>query len=354
MKKFILTALLPFIGGSVITAAEKQEYYSITVNNNTSYEWVLEWIDDFDSGKIDEAVWTKIPTLESNNPDWRKNMSTYDGCFEFRDGNIVLKGIINPGEDITGDRRTYLTGGIYTLDKKFFPDGKIEVRAKYGSAQGAWPAIWMMGENRAVVGWPDCGEIDLMEHLNYEDIFYQTLHTPYTQAGNRTDPVSAVIVPINKDIYNVYGAELGKDTVKVLLNDSITMSYPRTGAAGQFPFDQGYFLLIDMQIGGSWVGAATGAGLPVEMEVDWVKFYKKQKKGGDISVYNGSTPLKPGDKVRKGEKITVMVNPAEGCAIDQLIINGKDVSGNLKNNKYTFKAGQNDSISASYKFIENR
>ena len=109
--------------------------YVVTIENEYTKDYVLDWEDDFNDRRLDESVWSRIEPYESGNPDWRKNISTYDGCFDIRDGNMVLRGIKNPGESITGDTRTYLCGGIESWGKKSFKNGRIEIRAKTTSAQ---------------------------------------------------------------------------------------------------------------------------------------------------------------------------------------------------------------------------
>ncbi|MEG1574380.1 MAG: glycoside hydrolase family 16 protein, partial [Bacteroidales bacterium] len=267
-----------------------------------------------------------IEPLPGENSDWRKNLSSYEGCFGFSDSNIVLKGIENSSDStITGETRKYICGGIQSRDKKNFTNGRIEVKAKFSSAQGAWPAIWMMPKS-CPDGCPIYAEIDMMEHLNYENIAYQTLHTNYTFNVSKENPLSHVTPDIDKNVYNIYGAEMGEDTVKLTVNGKVTMVYPRNGAKDQFPFNQEFFLIIDMQLGGSWVGEVTGKDLPVEMLIDWVKFYKKEESGGHITVYNGEAPIKSGDCAQKGDKITIKVEPITGYEVNNILINGRDIT----------------------------
>ena len=83
---------------------------------------------------------------------------------------------------------------------------------------------------------------------------------------------------IHPDRYNVFAVEMYPDSLSFFVNDVHTFTYPRirTQKEGQFPFNQPFYLLIDMQLGGSWVGAVNPKDLPVEMEVDWVRFYQRK------------------------------------------------------------------------------
>lgn len=234
--------------------------------------WTLVWEENFDGPEFDESVWTKIPRGGS---DWNDQMSLNDACFEMRDGKLVLKGIVNP--DTETDSLPYITGGLYTKGKKSFHRGRVEVRAKMQDARGAWPAIWMMPA--AKCKWPSGGEIDIMERLNGDSIAYQTVHSDYTyRLKMGMNPPQGSTGPINPDDFNVYAVEMYQDSLVFFINDNRTFCYPRieTDKEGQFPFDQPFYLKIDMQLGGSWVGPVHLEDLPVEMEVDWVRFYQKK------------------------------------------------------------------------------
>src|SRR5690606_18261357 len=229
----------------------------------------LVWEENFDQEAFDPSVWSKIPRGKS---DWQNMMSDSDSCYAMIDGNLVLKGIVNKPEFGLDDTSQFLTGGVYSKDKKSFHNGRLEIRAKLKGARGAWPAIWLLPENGH---WPDGGEIDIMERLNSESKAYQTVHSYYTVRLNETHPPKSSTGPINADDYNVYAVDLRADSLRFFINDIHTFTYPRidTDKQGQYPFDQPYYLLIDMQLGGSWVGSVYPEDLPAEMWVDWVRFY---------------------------------------------------------------------------------
>ncbi len=233
-------------------------------------QWRLVWEDDFDGG-IDTASWSKIPRWH---PEWAQKMSDDPRCYEVREGNLVLRGIAN---DDPADSVAYLTGGLYTKGKRAFHGGRLEIRARLHGARGAWPAIWLKPFEEARYPWPTGGEIDIMERLNYDTIAYQTVHSHYTHTLGLDDvPPHGATAPIRPDDYNVYGVEMWPDSVVFRINGRRTFAYPRieTDREGQFPFDKPYYLLVDMQLGGSWVGAIDPADVPVEMEVDWVRYYR--------------------------------------------------------------------------------
>lgn len=238
-------------------------------------EWELVWSDTFDrSETLDSTKWTRIPRGGS---DWNRHMSLREDLVEIKDGKMVLWGVANDRPD--EDTARFITGGVWTKETYSYKYGKIEIKAKLESATGAWPAFWMLGATNVHGGYPHNGEIDLMEHLNYDSIVYQTVHSHYTlNHGIKDNPVSGGIGRIDPDGWNTYGMEWTADSMVFLVNDKKTFSYPRieTELDGQYPFDEPFYLLIDMQLGGSWVGAVDMEQLPVKMEIDWVKIWQQK------------------------------------------------------------------------------
>lgn len=235
--------------------------------------WRLVWEENFESERMDWSVWSK--TVRGT-ADWADTQSADERCYGFRNGNLILRGIIN--DDLEADTARYLTGGVVTQGKKAFAfPGRIEVRARLQAATGAWPAIWLLPSDPAV-RWPQGGEIDIMERLNYDGFVYQTVHSNYTYVlGHRDEPANYSTMEIDPEGFNTYGVDVFRDSVVLYVNGVRNFSYPRVPDAadtlGQFPFFQPMYLLIDMQLGGSWVGETDPEDLPVEMEVDWVRYY---------------------------------------------------------------------------------
>lgn len=229
----------------------------------------LVWHDDFKT--FDESRWSKI----SRGPaQWRKYMSSSDSLYDIDEGKLILRAMANDGLD-PSDTAEFLTGGVYTKGKFTVDFGKVEVRAKLEAGKSVWPAIWMLPQDGV---WPDGGEIDIMERLNHDDFVYQTVHSAYTHTpGNKNNPKSSVTARIRPDTYNVYGVEIYPDSIMFYVNGEKTLTYPRveTGADPdfQYPFGSPYYILMDMQVGGNWVGPADAVDLPVEMTIDWIRTY---------------------------------------------------------------------------------
>jgi beta-glucanase (GH16 family) len=256
----------------VLPSVVENKYVYIQKKGRVQSKWKLVWEDDFNGAAIDTSKWSKIPAGKS---DWDKHMSNHPGCYTQADGKLYLKGIRNP--DTLKDHRPFLTGGVYTKGKFAFQYGKIEIRAKLGCAQGAWPAMWMLAEQDKYGKYPKNGEIDIMEHLNFDDIIYQTTHSYYTLNLKQTDkPPHSGKGKLDINEFNTFGLEWYPDKLVFTLNGVETFCYPRiTGVdASQWPYDQPFYVMIDQQLGGSWVGKVQADQLPVQMVIDWVKVYQ--------------------------------------------------------------------------------
>lgn len=235
-------------------------------------QWKLVWSDDFSAASLDTTKWSLVPQGSS---DWNRHMKASANLFSMRDGCIVLKGIRN--QDTLADTRPFLTGGIFSRGKFAFQYGKIEIRAKLGTAQGAWPAMWMLAATDKHGAYPKNGEIDMMEHLNHDSMVYQTVHSYYTLELKQQDhPPHYATAPIHPDEFNTFGLLWYPDRLVFTVNGAERFTYPRVSGVdpSQWPFDQPFYLLIDQQLGGSWVGKVNPDQLPVEMIVDWVRVYQ--------------------------------------------------------------------------------
>jgi len=238
-------------------------------------EWNLVWEDDFSETGLDDFTWTRC---ERGTADWHNTMSEDPRLLSIKNGALHLRGIVNDKKE--QDPAPYLTAGVHSKGKFAFQYGKVQIRARFKSAQGAWPALWMLGTER---GWPANGEIDLMEHLNFDPIVYQTVHSVYTHNIDKTNnPKKGGTAAITRDGWNTYGCEWHANKIVFTVNGKPTHTYPRVPALGeeQWPFDHPFYFVLSMQIGGGWVngkGPTNPAHYPAGMEVDWVRVYSQDR-----------------------------------------------------------------------------
>ena len=233
--------------------------------------WKMVFEDEFTAETFDTKYWSYCTRA---NPDWAKYLVSSPATVSTADGFLKLRLIKNT--DTSVDKVPYLSGGIQTRKKLFFKYGKVEVRAKFSNGQGSWPAIWMMPEDGSA-GWPACGEIDIMEHVNSETQIHQTIHSDFVNTQGIRNPSPTKTTAFDKEAFNVYGVEWHADRLDFTLNGQLTFSYPRimTDKTGQWPFDKPFYIILNMAGGGSWTGPINDAALPFEMQVDWVRVYER-------------------------------------------------------------------------------
>ena len=274
IKYYWLLSLLAILStGCIKTPSEIiDSYIYLQKEGREKKDWQIIWQDNFDGSELDTTKWTLIPP---NTADWGNYMTSDQQCYTISDGKLFLKGINN--KDTLSDPRPFLTGGVYTKGKFAFQYGKIEIHAKLECAQGAWPAMWMLSELKKYKEYPRNGEIDIMEHLNFDDIIYQTTHSYYTlELKQKDNPPYYGTTKVDIDQFNTYGLEWYPDKLVFTLNDEETFTYPRVEGVdpSQWPFDQAFYVLIDQQLGGSWVGKVNPDDLPVQMIIEFVKVYQ--------------------------------------------------------------------------------
>lgn len=223
--------------------------------------------DNFDqtTGLPDPSKWVLCPKMAG--VPWANYLSGSNDQAYVKNGLLVVT-----GEKVNG---VYKSGGIQTKGKVEFTYGKVEVRARFKSVQGGWPAIWMMPVTNS---WPDDGEIDIMEEVSKQTICYQTVHSYYLNKLGKTDPIRQTTEFFNVDQFNTYAVDWTPEKLEFSINGKVTFSYPNLhltdeATMKQWPFKRPFYIILNYALGGSgtWPGVITDSELPGNMEVDWVK-----------------------------------------------------------------------------------
>lgn len=155
-----------------MVSVSKTNALTITSSLQSLSDYELIWSDEFNTvGGFDDSKWSYA---ERGTVAWNKYM-THTSDYVSQDGNNLLLRMDNAV--IPTDPVPYHSGGVKSQNKFSMTFGKVEVRAKFTQGRGSWPAIWMMPEPAtAYAGWPGCGEIDIMEHVNNEMVVHQSVH----------------------------------------------------------------------------------------------------------------------------------------------------------------------------------
>ena len=184
-----------------------------------------------------------------------------------KDGNLVITA--------TKDSISYYSGRITTAKKVEFQYGTIEVKAKLPLGQGTWPAIWMLGNDIGTVGWPACGEIDVMEYVGKNPhTIHTTLHTPDSHGQSKNTKV--MTIENIEDGFHVYKCHWTKDSIAFFIDGSLVYTFaPEIKNENTWPFDKPFYLILNLAIGGNFGGPQVDDSIfPQEFMVDYVRIYK--------------------------------------------------------------------------------
>ncbi|GAB3823229.1 carbohydrate-binding protein [Hymenobacter jeollabukensis] len=166
----------------------------------------------------------------------------------------------------------YTSARMKTQGTRQFTYGKIEARMKLPLGQGLWPAFWMLGANIGSVGWPACGEIDVMEHINSENKVYGTVH--WDSNGHAEYGGNVITSP---EAYHVYSVEWDASYIRWFVDGAKYHEILIQGGTGSTEeFQRPFFLLLNLAVAGNWPGQTVDEGkLPATMSVDYVRVYQK-------------------------------------------------------------------------------
>jgi len=263
-------------------------------NNHTLEGWELVWNDEFDGDAIDDQKWNKLLWR----PGWVNNeLQAYtdrDTNVFVQDGNLVIQALIEPGffgTDYTGTTYTadYTSGRLNTAGKGEWTYGRFDTRAKLPKGIGSWPAIWMLGSNISAVGWPHCGEIDIMEHVGFDEgNIHASIHTTDYNHVNGTQKSGQVIIPTATDSFHVYSLEWDSTYIRYLVDDEpyFFIYNDSNGDEDKWPFNKPQYIILNLAVGGDWGGAEgiDPSVFPMEMKVDYVRVFEKSENSTNVNV----------------------------------------------------------------------
>ncbi len=282
---FPLAALLTMPALSQVETSENMvddntPTYSRTTDSS-GYRLVFsDEFDDEDGAQPDASKWVRCERYSSPWSRWLAiNDNEYGVTGFIHDGHFVARALPNPYT--ATDNVPMITGGIKTMTKFCFTYGKVECRLKTNPYSGNFPALWMMPEGQGI-GWPECGEIDIWEAINTENISYHTIHTNWTyNLKHTTDPPSSFTHYASQSEYHVYGLEWDNTSVKWYVDGTLVGTYKRSANQsvldqGQWPFDKAFYLILNQSVGdGSWAYDAD-VNHTYETRFDWIRVYQKE------------------------------------------------------------------------------
>jgi beta-glucanase (GH16 family) len=245
----------------------------------TSYSGMnLIWSDEFDGTSVDANKWTFEIGDGCPNCGWGNNELQYYKAenAKLSEGNLIIE-----AKAETAGSKSYTSSRMITKGKLDFKYGRVDVRAALPAGQGLWPAIWMLGSNINTVGWPKCGEIDIMEMIGgsgREKTVHGTVHwwesdaVPHAEYGGSYDLVSGTF----KDKFHVFTITWDASYIRWYMDD-VQFHEILITPSGLTEFKENFFLVLNVAVGGNWPGSPdTSTKFPQWMIVDYVRVFQKQ------------------------------------------------------------------------------
>lgn len=187
----------------------------------------------------------------------------------------------------------YTSASVTTEGRTSWRYRRIEVRARLSTVRGLWPAIWMLGADRPIVGWLACGEIDIMESVGFDPgRVYATVHTPAFDGDKGTQKSRNIIVAEPYMQFHVYAMECYADYMDFFVDGQMIHSFQNNGKrSDEWPYDKPFYLLIYTALGRGWGGqqGIDGAALPQHCYIDYVRVYVSAATR-DANAATGATP----------------------------------------------------------------
>ena len=246
--------------------------------------WRLVWSDEFDyTGLPDATKWG----YDVGGHGWgNQELQNYTGLRKenarVESGRLIIEARRDDSES-----HMYTSARLVSKGKSDWTYGRFEVSAKLPSGRGTWPAIWMLPSLKSYGdgGWPDNGEIDIMEHVGFDpNVVHGSVHTRAYYHSIGTQKTGKIRVRTARTEFNLYAVEWTPQEIRWYVNDEHYFTFRnerltrRTADYRQWPFDKPFYLILNIAVGGAW-GGAQGIDQsiwPQRMEVDYVRIYQAQ------------------------------------------------------------------------------
>jgi beta-glucanase (GH16 family) len=267
----------------------------LACNSGVASDWNLVWSDEFDKpGMPDATKWNYETGFIRNNEaqyytrERKENARVENGMLviEARKEHFANPDFDPAAKDSRRARRgrefaEYTSASLTTRGKTNWTDGRIEVRAKLPAGRGTWPAIWTLGANERQVGWPACGEIDIMEFVGHEPgVIHANVHTKKYNHIQKNGKGGQLKMADASKAFHTYALEWDAEHLDFFVDDQKYFTYANEKSGSDaWPFDKEQFLILNLAIGGAWGGqkGIDDAILPQQYLIDYVRVYQKGK-----------------------------------------------------------------------------
>jgi len=245
------------------------------VKDSTSIEgFNLVWNDEFDvNGIPDDTKWS----YDLGGNGWGNDELQYYTSdpvnVRVKDGKLEIEAHYYKDAAIK-----YTSARLVTRQKGDWLYGKIDVKAKIPTGKGTWPAIWMLPTDWEYGNWPRSGEIDIMEHVGYDQgNIHGTVHTDAFNHTKGTQRGGSIMAPMASEEFLVYSINWDAEKIDFYIDNRLYFTFENTGKGfSEWPFDKRFHLILNIAVGGAW-GGAQGVDesiFPQTMQIDYVRVFQ--------------------------------------------------------------------------------
>ncbi len=230
----------------------------------------LVWEENFDSKTLNRDSWNF--DIGNGCPDlcgWGNNERQIytETNHTLKDGNLIIQAKL--------ENEVFTSTKITTKGKKQFLYGRFEARAKLPVGHGLWPAFWMLGSNISTIGWPKCGEIDILEYIGREpNMVFTSLHTQDSH-GETINTKKTKFETIEEG-FHLYAMDWTKDKIQFFVDSKLVYTFqPNIKNNDTWPFNQPFYLIVNLAVGGNFGGPEVDQSVfPQQFKIDYIKVYQ--------------------------------------------------------------------------------
>lgn len=246
-------------------------------NNTVKPGYNLVWSDEFNyTGLPDSSKWT----YDVGGSGWGNNELQYYTAGRLSNSRVENNSLVIESKKETWESNKYTSARIVSIGNGNWTYGRFEVRAKLPKGKGTWPAIWMLPTNWTYGngGWPDNGEIDIMEHVGYDQgVIHGSTHCKAYYWRINTQKTATIKISDCSENFHTYAMEWTPDKIDLYVDSIKYFSFANEKKGYEvWPFDKDFHFVLNIAIGGDWGGAqgVDDSMLPQKMYIDYVRVYK--------------------------------------------------------------------------------
>jgi beta-glucanase (GH16 family) len=244
-------------------------------------DWQLVWSDEFKyQGLPDPQKWNYEEGFVRNHESQYYTKARLENA-RVENGLLVIEGRKEHYEPPGHAAVEYTSASLTTKGLEAFKYGRIEMRAKLPQGKGMWPAFWTLGTNIDQVGWPGCGEDDIMEFVGKDtNHIYGTLH--FAVDGKHASDGGKVELSVPYNDFHVYAVEWSPTRIDFFVDDHKyhSVEIEKAGAGDDNPFRKPHYLLLNLALGGDWGGPIEDELLPQKYLINYVRVYQRTDAAG--------------------------------------------------------------------------